>query len=113
MMETEKQEIGEITKVLQSSPEELWERIRFLLKEKGVDPGSSIVACSYLEDLCFEYGIVVNEDGKVYQYGFDFLNKKISEGTFKEWNDITDTYYKLHHSREIEIALQMVKERNK
>jgi hypothetical protein len=113
MMEIKKQEIEEITNVLQKNPDELWERIRFLLKEKGVDPGSIIVACSYLEDLCFEYGIIVSEDGKVYQYGFDFLNKNISEGTFKEWEDITDTYHKLHHSKEIEIALQMVKERNK
>jgi DNA-binding Lrp family transcriptional regulator len=113
MMETKRQEIEQITKLLQKSPEKLWERIRTLLKEKGVDPDSIIVACSYLEDLCFEYGILVSEDAKVYQYGFDFLNKNISEGTFKEWEDITDTYHKLHYSKEIEIALQMVKERNK
>src|SRR4030043_2479433 len=110
-MEILKQEVEEITNTLQNSPEDLWKRIRFLLKEKGVDPVQTVVACSFLEDLYFEYGIVVSKDGKVYQYGFDFLNKEISQGIFKEWNDITDTYQKLHYSKHVEIALDMMKER--
>jgi DNA-binding Lrp family transcriptional regulator len=112
-MENLKQEVEETTKVLQNSPEELWKRIRFLLKEKGIDPAQAVVACSFLEDFSFEYGIVVSKDEKIYQYGFDFLNKEISAGTFKEWEDITETYHKLHYKENIEIALQMLKERNR
>lgn len=112
-METKRQEIERITKVLQVSPEELWGRIRFLLQEKGLVPERTIVACSYQEDYQYEFGIVVSEDKKIYQYGFDFLHKKIPEGTFKEWNDITEEYHKSPHRKEIEIALQIAKERNK
>ena len=98
------------TKLLRTDSDSFWVRLRHLLSEKGVNPESALLAYSYEEDYQFDYGIVVSHDGRVFQYGFDFLHKDISEGVFTEWNDITNQYQRSPYAKEIEIALHMARE---
>jgi hypothetical protein len=102
-------EIREQTALLQSSTEPLWERIRSLLEEKGLSAATSALAYSYPEDLHFELGVLVTADGRVYQYGFDYLHQDISHGTFSEWNNLTDTYQQSPYRRKIQQALRLLK----
>jgi hypothetical protein len=103
-------EIEEQTKHLRSSDDGLWVRIRHLLLEKGIKPDTTVVAYSFPEDYQYELGAIVTRDGRVYQFGFDFLQTDISNGSFKEWNDITENYERTSYKEEIEIAMTLVKE---
>jgi hypothetical protein len=47
---------------------------------------------SFPDDNSFEFGVLITQDGKIMQYGFDYLQKDISEGEFTEWNDITSRF---------------------
>ncbi len=105
-MEEDRQQVEKLTEALRHSTEALWAKIRALLKEKGVDPEKTIVACAYPEDYQYEFGIIICEDRKIFQYGFDTLRRSIQKGYFKEWNDITETYPNSQHRKIIEIALR-------
>ena len=102
-------EIETMTSELRTSDDALWVRIRELFHEKGVDPKTTFLTYTYPEDYQFEYGIIVTQDGHVFQYGFDFLHKDITTGTFSEWNDITQSYTGTSHRKQIEVALKMAK----
>lgn len=102
-------QIREQTALLQSSTEPLWVRIRYLLEEKGLSAATSALAYSYPEDLHFELGVLVTSDGRVYQYGFDYLHQDISHGTFSEWNELTKTYRQSPYHRQIQQAMQLLK----
>jgi hypothetical protein len=101
----ERVEIRKNTELMQCSDDPLWVRIRHLIKEKGLVPETSVLAYSYPEDLHFELGVIVTADRKVYQYGFDYLHRDISTGTFTEWKDLTANYEKSAFSSHIENAL--------
>ncbi len=103
-------EIREQTALLQSSPDPLWTRIRRLLKAKGLNPATAALAYSYPEDLHFELGVLVTADGKVYQYGFDYLHQDISDGTFSEWNELTKTYWQSPYRNRIQRAMQLLRQ---
>jgi hypothetical protein len=103
-------EIRKNTKTMKESDQPLWVRIRELLQQKGLDPAGVVLAYSYPEDLNFEYGIIVTADEQVFQYGFDYLHKNISDGIFTEWNDITANYQSSPYKYLIEKALLVTKE---
>lgn len=106
----DKSEIEKNTKLLRTDSASFWVRLRQLLSERGVNPELAFLAYSYEEDYQFDYGIVVSPDGHVFQYGFDFLLKDVSEGVFAEWNDMTNQYQRSPYAKEIEIALNMARE---
>jgi DNA-binding Lrp family transcriptional regulator len=105
-------EIEQLTKDLRFSQEDLWVRIRELLHEKGILAGTAVLAHSSPEDYQYEYGVVVTTDANVFEYGFDFLQKKISSGVFKEWKELTDRYQKSAYRERIEIALDLAGKEN-
>ena len=110
-MDSDRQQVEELTEALRHSTEALWEKIRVLLKEKGVDPEKTIVACAYPEDYQYEFGIIICEDKKIIQYGFDTLLRSVQKGYFKEWNDITETYPNSQHRKSIATAMGCVDEK--
>jgi hypothetical protein len=54
-----------------------------------MDPSESVVACLFQHDVQYDFGIVLNSDGRVYQFGFDYLGRGLEEGVFSELEDIT------------------------
>lgn len=80
------------TERFRSSLDPLWVRIRHLLIQGDMDPLSMILAYFAEEDFRFRFGILVNEDARVYQFGFSFAGGKSRDGLFVEWEDITDTW---------------------
>jgi hypothetical protein len=70
----------------------MWARLRELLEERGVSPGTSVLATSFPDDTSFEFGVVVTSDRRVYQFGLDYLHKPVAQGVFAEWVDLTERH---------------------
>ena len=82
-------EILELTTALRTSDEPLFARLRFLLPSHDIDPRTTYLVELFPDDTNFEFGVLVATDGRIYQFGFDYLNCKISEGLLAEWRDLT------------------------
>lgn len=88
-MATDADDILSLTQQLRESKDPLWSRVRQLLTERGLKPGSLALVAAFPDDAQFEYGVVVTADRRVYQFGFDYLHVGAASGTFKEWHDFT------------------------
>jgi hypothetical protein len=95
---------------MRTSREPMWVRVRALLTEKGLNPATSLVAESFPDDRSLEFGIVVTGDGRVFQFDYDYLGKSIGEGTFTDWEDLTDAYERSPHSDIVSAAIRMARE---
>ena len=102
-------EIELFTKLLRTSADPLWARHRELLIGRGIDPRTSILAESFPDDTNFEFGILVTADGRVIQFGLDYLDKDVDEGEFSEWEDITDRYLDSPYSDSASTAVEMLR----
>ena len=102
-------EIEENTRLLQGSDEALWVRVRDLIREKGLDPHQVTLAYSYPEDLHFELGVIVTPEGRVFQFGFDYLHQSIADGVFTEWEDLTDRYKNSPYRNQVAAALRLAR----
>ncbi|MGH7377588.1 MAG: hypothetical protein ACREKK_09245 [Candidatus Methylomirabilales bacterium] len=107
-MNAKRDQIGQLTNLLRGSEEPFWTRLRVLLREKGLDFARVIVAECFPDDTQFEFGIVVNEDGRVFQFGFDYLHRQVEDGSFSEWEDLTARFRGTPHQESITIGLDMV-----
>jgi hypothetical protein len=102
------QRIQEFSRLLQTSTDPLWCRLRFLLSEKGLNPQALLVADFFPDDCQFEFGLVVAQDHSVFQFGFDYLHKTVEEGAFSEWEELTDHFRETPYDEQISAALQML-----
>ncbi len=102
--------VQELTTLLRSSNDAFWSRLRDLLSQRGVGPTRAVLAVCFNDDTSFEFGIVVADDGSVFQFGFDYLNKEIPEGVFSEWEELTNRFRSTPHRESVEAALELVKE---
>ncbi len=108
-MNTKLEQIAELTNLLRGSEELLWTRLRTLLREKGLDPARTILVECFPDDPQFEFGIVVTEAGKVFQFGFDYLHRQVKDGWFSEWEDLTARFRGTPHQESITVGLDMVR----
>jgi hypothetical protein len=109
-MNTKRDQIRLLTKLARESDEPLWARIRVLLREKSLDPARVFVAECFPDDTQFEFGIVVTDDGRVFQFGFDYLHRKVEDGMFSEWDEITVRFTTTPHRDSIALGLDIAKE---
>jgi len=72
------------------------------------DPDSMAVAYFEPEDFKFRLGVLVNGDGRVFRFGFDFAAKKSSEGTFSEWEEISGRCEETPYARQVGQALEVL-----
>lgn len=97
--------IQELTTILRESGVALVKGIRICLEKKGVDLNRIIVAEWFPDDVDFEYGIIVDSNKNVFQFGYDYHKKNEGEGEFLEWQDITSNWKDIPLNKNIEIAL--------
>ena len=103
-------QVRELTTLLRSSGDPFWRRLRDLLIERGVSPPRAVLAECFPDDNSFEFGIVVKEDGSVFQFGFEYLKRPQAEGVFSEWEELTSRFRATPHRDSIEAALNLVKQ---
>ena len=98
------------TELLRESPDPMWRRTRELLEERGISPANSILATSFPDDTSFEFGVIVTNDHRVYQFGLDYLHKPVEQGVFTEWVDLTERHRSSPYSEDVAAALELLSE---
>ena len=100
-------EIEQLTRSLREGSDPFWARLRKLLSERDVDPSTSLLVECFPDDPSFEFGLVVTDDRRVFQFGFNYLNRSVENGTLTEWEDLTSRFESSPHRDVIAIALAM------
>jgi hypothetical protein len=85
---TDDEYVAEITRLLRTSDDPFWRRLRDVLRARGVNPETAALADSVEDDDRFEFGIVVTADLHAFQYGFAYRDVPIERGLIVEWNEL-------------------------
>ncbi len=96
------------TALLRESRDPLYVRYRELLSHRGIDPSTAVLAESFPDDFRLEFGIVVTADRRVYLFSLEYRDKPIEEGTFMEWEDLTNTWQSSNYSNPIARAFRLL-----
>ncbi len=107
---TTTQEILSLTALLRSGVDPFWVRLRELLSERGLALDKLMLASSFPDDTNLEFGIVVTNDRRVYQFAFDYLDKPVEQGKFTEWVDLTERHASSPYHEEVAAALDLLPE---
>jgi len=97
----------ELTSLLRTSEDAFWNRLRDLLRTRGVDPNESTLVECFPDDNSFEFGILIAPDGRVIQFGFDYLHRPIDEGQLSEWEDLTDRWPDSPYRESVGAAIEL------
>jgi hypothetical protein len=106
----EREEIQDLTRLFRTSTEPFWMRLREVVRARGVEPATSMLAESFEDDEKFEFGILVTRDRRVVQYGFRYSDPSFSDGILAEWNDVTDRKDSIPHRSQAATALSLLDE---
>jgi len=100
------------TQLLRTDQAPLWDRLRQLLTERGLDPAKVALANLFPDDSNMEFGIVVTGDGGVFEfdliYGKGDLNQQAATAFIAEWRDRTSRWRDTPHRQDIEAALELL-----
>ena len=102
-------EIQELTRLLRQSQEAFWARLRQILWEKGVDPQGALLVESFEDDDQLEFGIVVTNDGDVFEFDFEYRDRSIGEGAVCRWEKLTDRHISSPHHARITTGLTILR----
>ena len=97
-----------MTERFRSSLDPLWVRIRHLLIQRDLDPLEMVLAYFAEESFKFRFGILLDREGRFFQFGFDFSGGKSAEGRFAEWEDITGTWERGAFKRPLAEAMKVL-----
>lgn len=100
--------IQELTSLFRTSTDPLWILLRKLIRERGIDPDTSLLADSFEDDVNFEFGILVTHDRRVIQYGVQYSDPSFKDGKLTEWKDITELWSSSPYHREVSAALSIL-----
>ncbi|SRR5258706_16295689 len=100
------------TEALRSNPKPMWSRIRELLRERGIEPTMSALLEFFPDDTSFQYGVLATADGRLFQFGFDYLHRTEAEGTFTEWRDCSASPPVICSDADIEAAFRIARGEN-
>ena len=107
-MNTEEDRIKYVTNRFRKGLDVCWVGIKVLLIDKGIDVKNLIVADSFSEDHNLIYVVIITQDRQVFEFYYDWLHKKESEGYIKEWKDLTSTPEAAYRNESVKLALQLV-----
>ena len=77
------------TKLFRTSELPFWVRLRALVRERGVNPDTSLLPVTFEDDVDFEFGIIVTHDRRIIQYGVRFSEASPSDAVLTEWNEFS------------------------
>ena len=106
--ESRKANILSLTKQLRTSDDPIWTGLRRELMKRDLDPQHILVATSFPDDRDFEFGLVVAEDGRVFQYGYSYLDRAEDAGEFTEWSNETERWRSRPNFQDVAIAFELL-----
>lgn len=98
-------EVAELTELLRTSPN--MAPLREALARQGVDSAKALLGSFYEDEESHEYGVVIRDDGMVFQYTRDTEPSDPSQ--FTTWRGIEDLARAVDECPQIEAALEMVR----
>ena len=101
-----KENIQQLTEIMQSSEESMVVGIRRCINEKNIKLNDLVIVEWFPDDMDFEFGILVTNDCEVYQFGYTYSEKTKDEGSFSEWENITKNWKDTPHSSSIAVAVK-------
>lgn len=100
------------TRLLRESDEPLFRRLRVLLAERGIDSGRSALAALFPDDTDMEFGVVVAQDKRVYEFQLHYAKGDIAhavEGaTITAWDDRSAWWDSDPFSSDIREAMELI-----
>jgi hypothetical protein len=100
-------DIVALTELLRSGSEPMWSRIRALVRERGIEPARSALVEFFSDDTSFKYGVLATNNGRLFQFGFDYLHRSEAEGYFAEWRDCSASPPAICSDADIEAAFRI------
>ncbi|KAB1986205.1 hypothetical protein [Streptomyces triticiradicis] len=87
--------VVQYTDLLRTSEYDLWERLREILRGKGLDPDRTVVVDLLAGGPDHEDGQVISADGRVFKFSL-FYDREVENGAqnavLHGWTDITDRW---------------------
>jgi len=65
------------------------------------------------DDASFQYGVLATADGRVFQFGFDYLHRFEGDGIFTEWRDCSAAPPAICSDEDIEVAFRIARNENR
>ena len=81
--------------------------MREVVRERGVDPSTSLLVDSVEDDMNFEFGIIVTHDRRVIQFGFRYTDS-VADGKLTEWKDLTERWAISPYRSEVSAGLSLI-----
>jgi hypothetical protein len=86
----------------------LFARIRDLVREKGVDADSIVIADFFPDDTSLYFGVLVMRERRAFTFDYDYLRRPELEGELSEWRDITATWATSPYHKAVAAAFAML-----
>jgi len=102
--------IDELTRSLRVGPGPVLSRIRQLLRERQVDPEKSLLLELFPDDSALFWGLLVTPQSRAVIFEFGYLHKEPEEGSFLQWQDVTDKAASLPQAGLIEVGISRLEE---
>jgi len=104
---SEHDDIQTFTSVFRTDTDPFWIRLREVVRERGIDPSTSLLVFSVEDDINFEFGIIVTHDKRVIQYGFSYTDS-VADGQLTEWQDLTERWAASPYRSDVSTGLSLL-----
>jgi hypothetical protein len=102
------------TRLLRESADPLFQRLRELLSERGIDVTRSSLATFFPDDTDMEFGVIVAQDKRVFEfelrYGTGDLGEQVASAKITDWSDRTDWWDSDPHGNDIREAVGLIEQ---
>lgn len=101
------------TRLLRTSPDQPYRRLRELLPTVGVDPTLDVLADLFQDDVDQEFGVLVTTNKRVFTFVLHYgrrgdLRKMAASAIISDWCDITEVWHKSPCAEQVIEALQIL-----
>src|SRR5688572_28429698 len=83
--------ITRLTQLVRRGDDPMHARLRALLRIRGIDVGSALVANLMPDGPGLDTGLVVTRESRVYEFDLYHRDRPLAEAEFRVWRDVTDT----------------------
>ena len=97
------------TERLRESTDPAIRRVRELVTSRGVDVSTSLVANLMPEDTGVLSGFVVDANGSVHEFEYDWRRTQPDQGQLAVWRDVTDSYESRAFREPISVAIALAR----
>jgi hypothetical protein len=103
----EREDIETFTGLFRTDTDPFWIRLREVVRERGIEPSTSLLVFSVEDDINFEFGVIVTHDRRVIQFGFRYT-ESVADGKLTEWKDLTERWATSPYRSDVSTGLSLL-----